>query len=54
MYHWARSETMLADRPTNEQINNDELFNNWLINFERKMAQRSSPPKKEVPQDFNG
>lgn len=54
LYHWARSEVMMADRPSAEQINNDELFDNWLTDFERKMSQRSSPPKKVTPQDLNG
>lgn len=44
---------MLADRPKKEQIENDELFDNWLTGFERKMTQRSAPPKKEVPSDFH-
>ncbi len=54
MYNWAKTEVMLSDRPTSEQINKDELFDNWLISFERKISQKSSPPKSEVPQDFNG
>ena len=54
MYHWAKTEVMLPDRPSAQQIDNNEMFDNWLTSFERKMNQRSSPPKKEVQQDLNG
>ena len=54
MYYWAHTETFLEDRPTQEQFEDDKKFDNWLINFERKMQQRHSPPKKRVPEDFNG
>ena len=54
MYHWSQTETFLEDRPTQEQIADDKKFDSWLINFERKMHQKHSPPKKHVPGDFNG
>lgn len=53
MYHWAHTEVLMADRPSQEQFNDDVKFDNWLISFERKMTQRAFPPKKGS-EDFNG
>ena len=34
------TEVSLEDRPTKEQIANDQEFDNWLEYFERKQAQK--------------
>lgn len=41
-YDWALTETMPEDRPSLEQIENDELFDNWIQDYERKMAQKTA------------
>jgi hypothetical protein len=40
------NETLNADRPSDQQIDDDNKFDNWLIAFERKMNQLASkkPP----------
>jgi hypothetical protein len=46
LYHWAISDVMPEDRPTQEEINSDKQFDAWLERFERKMAQLTSERQK--------
>lgn len=36
------TETLHEDRPTPEQINNDDEFDKWAEAYERRMAQKAA------------
>lgn len=37
---------MPEDRPSPEQIEHDDQFDNWMLNYERKMLQKTAQMKK--------